>query len=94
MADHHKGCALLQQVVLQPLDGCDIQMVGGFVEQQKIRFLQQDFSQGDPHLPTPGIVLHLQLSALWGEADRGQELVDAGIEFVPMQCFETALQLS
>ena len=94
VADHHKGCALLQQVVLQPLDGFDIQMVGGFVEQQKIRFLQQDFSQGNPHLPAPGIVLHLQLSALRGEADRGQELVDAGIEFVAMQCFETALQLS
>ena len=69
-------------------------MVGWFVEKQQIGLLQQDFPQGDPHLPAPGIVLHLQLSALRGEADRGQELVDTGIEFVAMQCFETALQLS
>ena len=68
-------------------------MVGRFVQQQQIRFLQQDFPQGDSHLPAPGIVLHLQLSALRSESDRGQELVDAGIEFVAMQCFEAALQL-
>ena len=92
MADHHDRGALLDQVALQPLDRLDIQVVGRFVEQQEVRFLQQDFAQGDAHLPAARIIGHELLGSLGTEADRGEQLVDAGVEFVAVQGLKTAVQ--
>ena len=92
VADHHQRAGLADQVPLQPLDGFNIQVVGGFVQQQQIRLLQQHLAQGDPHLPAAGVVAHQLFCSLRREADRGQQLVDAGIEFVAVQALEARLQ--
>ena len=47
---HHSLCRLCQPL-LQPLYRLNIQMVGGLVEQQDVRFLQQDLGQLDTHAP-------------------------------------------
>ena len=84
VADHHQRHIDLCEVALQPLDRGHVEVVGGFVEQQKIRFLQKDLSQSDAHLPAARKVTHQPLSLGFVKADRGQQLVDAGIELVAM----------
>ena len=92
VADHDQGGALAHQVVLQPLDRFHVQVVGGLVEQQKIRLLQQDLAQGQPHLPAAGVVAHQVLGFGQGETDRGHEPVDARVELIAVQGLEAALQ--
>ena len=94
MTDHHKRCGLLTQVSLQPLNGFDIQVVGGFVEEEQIGFLEKNLAQGDAHLPATGVIPHLSLGSLGAEADGWQQFVDTGIELVAVQCFEPALKLA
>ena len=92
MADHHQGGGLLHQVALEPLDRFHVEVVGGLVQQQQIRLLQQDFPEGNAHLPATGVVAHQLLGPLGGEADRGQQFVDAGLEFVAVQRLKAAMQ--
>lgn len=92
MADHNQGCRLLHQIALEPLDCLHVEVVGWLVEQQQIGLLQKDLAQGNAHLPAAGKIPHQLLGPLRGEADRGEQLVDPGIELVAMQGFETAVQ--
>ena len=67
-------------------------MVGGLVEQKQIRFLEEDFAEGDAHLPAAGIIPHQLFGPLGAEANGGQQFVDAGVELVAVQRLETAVQ--
>src|ERR1700678_162846 len=44
MGDQHEGVRIIMQIFFQPVAGFEVEMVGGLVEQQKIRFLQQQLS--------------------------------------------------
>src|SRR6266852_1079358 len=35
-----------RQIGLQPFQGCEVKMVGGFIQQQEVWFLQKQFAQG------------------------------------------------
>ena len=51
----NEGCAGKgSQILFQPLDGFDIQMIRGLVQQQKIRFLQQQLTQRHTRFLTAG----------------------------------------
>ena len=92
VADHHQGCGLLHQIALEPLDCFHIQVVCRFVEQEEVGVLEKDFAEGNAHLPAAGVVAHGLVGTLRGEANRGEELVDAGFEFVAVQGFKSAVQ--
>ena len=92
MADDHQGTGLADQVVLEPLDRLDVQVVRRFVQQQQVRLLEEHLAQGNPHLPAARVVRHELLGPLRGEADGGQQLVDAGIELIAMEALKSALQ--
>ena len=94
VTDHDKGRALFHQVALQPLDRLHIQVVGRLIQQQQVRVLQQDFSQGDAHLPAAGVVPDQVLCPLRRETDRRQQLVDAGIQLIAVKRFKPALELA
>ena len=40
MADHDDGAVKVQQEVLQPVDGVDVQVVGGLVHHQDVRIAE------------------------------------------------------
>ena len=52
VTDQYHSLCRLRQPLLQPLYRLDVQMVGGLVEQQHIRLLQQNLRQLDTHAPT------------------------------------------
>lgn len=54
MADDADGTAVGAQALLQPALALNIQVVGGFVQQQHLRLLQQELGKGDTHLPAAG----------------------------------------
>ena len=51
MADQYYGFGRIRQELFQPLYRFDVQVVGGLVEQQQIRFLQQQLGQFYAHAP-------------------------------------------
>ena len=54
MRDQDTSVGIIVQVFFQPVAGLEVQVVGGFVEQQQVGFFQQQFGQGDAHLPAAG----------------------------------------
>src|SRR5207247_4031094 len=48
VADDHNGAAEGAEVVTQPGDGVGVQVVGGLVEQQRLRIREQDPRQFHP----------------------------------------------
>ena len=48
--DHAGECGLFQQL-FEPLDSCQVKVIGGFVEQQYIRRFDQRLDNGKPLLP-------------------------------------------
>ncbi|MBQ1754046.1 MAG: hypothetical protein II002_03835 [Bacteroidales bacterium] len=73
MGDEHQRAGERPfQVVFQPLDGLDVEMVGRLVEQQHVGPAQQDLRQFDAHVPAlrEGFRLAAELGFL--EAQTGE----------------------
>src|SRR5580704_12936304 len=51
VADDYAGERCILKKGLKPLDSCQIEMVGGFVQQQDVRSLNQRFDDGQTLLP-------------------------------------------
>ena len=51
MADDHAGEGRALQGFFQPLDAGQVQVIGGFVEQDDFRLLHQRFGDGEPLAP-------------------------------------------
>ena len=47
-----EGCGL--EEFFKPLDGGEVEMVGGLIQQQDVRLLHQSFSDGEPLAPSAG----------------------------------------
>ena len=90
MRDQDEGIGIVRQIVFQPVAGFEVEMVGRLVEQQKIRFLQQQLGQRQPHLPAAGkslglavpIVLHKSQPCKNGADLRFDGVPVTGLEFV------------
>ena len=52
VADEQNRARVGLQIVLEPRDGLDVQVVGRLVEHQKRRRFQKEFCEGNAHLPT------------------------------------------
>ena len=50
MGDHDQLVFPVSEELAQPADGKNIEIVGGFIEQKKVRFAQQHLCQSQPHL--------------------------------------------
>lgn len=74
---HDDGCAGgVLQVVLEPLDVLDIQMVGRLIEQQNIRVLENGTGKSQLHLPSSGEGGDQAVGHVSVEAELGQLLLD------------------
>ena len=66
---HHKDQALaVHQEILQPLDGLNVQMVGGLVQQDDVRLAEQRLGQQHLHLFLGGQAGHFAVQNIVGEA--------------------------
>ena len=59
VGDGDDGALVLLQMVLQPGHGLGVQVVGGFIQQQDVRFLEQQPAEGHPAFFTAGEHLDL-----------------------------------
>jgi len=88
--DHGEG--IVDQVFFQPVAGRQVEMVGRLIEQQQIGPAQQQFGQGDAHLPTTGKMLAGTLPVGLGKPQSGQDLADFGGHGVAAALAERLLQ--
>jgi hypothetical protein len=52
--NQHESVGIVAQIFFQPVAGFEVEMIGGFVQQEQVWFLQQQLGQGEAHLPAAG----------------------------------------
>ena len=62
MGDQYQGSGKAPQLLLEPVDGGYVEVVGRFVKQQNVRFADQRLSQRNPSPPTAGQLFHRRVS--------------------------------
>ncbi len=78
------------QVLLQPQDRLGVQVVGGLVQEEKVRGLQEQATQGHPAALTTGEVLDL---GVWGRAaQRVHGLLQLGVQVPGARSVELVLE--
>ncbi len=71
MGNEHDGAAVFDQELLQPLDGLDVQVVGGLVEQQHVRVRDQRLAQQHAPLEPAGQLCEIGLGVQRQALDHG-----------------------
>ena len=74
MADDNHRFAVVDQKIFEPLDRFDVEVVRRLVEQEHVRFLQQQLCQLDAHPPAAAEIARLPLEILAGEPEAEQRL--------------------
>ena len=67
-----------RQPRLQPHRAFEVEVVGGFVQQQQVGFGEQRRRQGDAHAPAAGELRHRARQVGGGETQAGQDFAGAG----------------
>ena len=67
--DQHERVGIGFEIGFEPVARFEIEMVGRLVEQQQIRFFEQQFRQRDAHLPAAGELFHAPLPVVAAEAE-------------------------
>ena len=80
MADHNGGEGRGLQKLLQPLDGGQVQMVRGLVQQQDVGLLHQCFGDSEPLSPSAGERVAVGVKIL--EAGAAERLSQARLPLV------------
>src|SRR5581483_12076710 len=79
------------QIIFQPVARLKIQMVCGLVEQQQVRFLEQQLGQGDAHLPAAREFLGSAPPLLFRETEAGEHRSNPGLGRVPVERLKLVL---
>ena len=82
MGDRDKGSPIVFKVAFEPLHALRVEMVRGFIQQQYLRFLQQQRGEGDAHLPPPGEGGAGSLRSAFGKAEPPENFLRPGAEGV------------
>ena len=85
VADHDDGAGEIQKKILQPVDGVNIQVVGGLVHHQNIGIAEQGLGQQDFHLETGIHMGHLRFMELGTHTKALQNPAGVGFGFVAAQ---------
>ncbi len=75
MGHHHHRMVILPQILLQPLAGSNIQMIGGLIQKQNVRFFQQQPDKADLRLFSAGEGFQLPPFLLLGKTKAGKQTV-------------------
>ena len=93
MGDDDDGADIVHQEILQPGDGGDIQMVGGFVEQDDVGLAEQGPGQQDFDLVPVGQAAHRFIKQILGQAEPLQDPARLGFGLPAVQLGEFPFQL-
>ncbi len=93
MRDQHEGERIIGQILLQPVAGFQIQVIGRLVQQQQVRLFEQQFGQRDAHLPAAGEFLGAALPIGMREPEPGQHRSHLRLDGVAVARAKLAVQL-
>ena len=92
MRDDKQGALVALEVLLQPDQRLEVQMVGGLVQDQQFRLLQQQFAEGQTGLFTAGQRRNQGLPVPAGKAHTVEDGVDLHIDQVAIACLKLGVQ--
>ena len=94
MAHEEQSRGPVGEVLFQPRDRVDIEVVGGLVEDEHIGLGQQEACQCHPHPPTARHLLDRTVGVAVVETQSGEHLAGLGFERIAAHCREPPLHLS
>ncbi len=80
--DQDVAVGIAVEIVLQPIAGFEVQVVGRLVEQQQAGLLQQQLGQRDAHLPSAGKLLRLPGPVMLAEAQTAEYRAHLRVECI------------
>jgi hypothetical protein len=80
MRSHHQGARPRRELVLEPLDGGDVKVIGWLVEQQQVELRHQQTSQCRARLLPTRHLRWQPCPVLLSEPQAGQGRVNADVE--------------
>jgi len=92
VGDRDDRALILLEVVLQPGHGLGVQVVGRFVEEQDVGFLEEEPAQGHPALLAAGEHLHRHVRSRAAQGIHGH--VEARLDVPRIQVVDPFLQLA
>ena len=92
MADDEHARAAALDVLLEPLGGGQVEVVGRLVEQQHVGAPEQQSGQSDAHLPAARELLCLTLAVALGKTEPGEDAADLGFDGVAAAALELFLE--
>ena len=78
MADDDHRAAIAPQIILEPHHAFEVEIVGRFVQQQKLRIGKKHSGQCDAHAPAAGKIAGRALLVVMGKAQAGKDRGGAG----------------
>jgi len=91
---HQYHCAVVgAQVLFEPPERIEVQVIGGFVQQQARGFLQEQFRQRYPHLPAPRKFRAVAFEVTHRETQPHQHPLHLGLHAEGVQVFKLVLKL-
>ncbi len=91
--NENESIGISGQVLLKPVTGFEIEMIGRLVEQQQIGLLQQEFRESDAHLPAAGKFFGRSRPVVAVEAKSGEDLTNLRFERVAVAGDEFVFEL-
>ena len=89
--ENRAGIAL--QILLEPEQRLQVEMVGRLVQQQQVRLLRQQPGQVRPHHPAAAHLARGPVEILLAEAEAGEDLLGLGFEAIAAQLVEPVMHV-
>ena len=93
VGDDHQAAGVARQILFQPQDGFEVEVVGRLVEQQQIGAVHQRARQVQAHAPAAGKALHRAIQRIVGEPQAVQQLRRARRCGIAVDGLEAVLRL-
>ena len=88
VADEEEGAGPGRQVLFEPGDGVDVEVVRRLVEDEDVGLGQQQSGEGHPHPPATGQLADRPVVGIGREAESVQDAMGLGLQGVPAQLLE------
>ena len=93
MGDHDDGAVVVAQIVLEPAEGLEIQVVRRLVEEEERGGLEEEARQRGAHPPAPRELHERPREVDVAEAEPGQDDPRLGLEPVAAERLEAVLEI-
>lgn len=80
VGNHENGARVVAEIFLKPDEGLEVEVIGGFVEEEKIGFLDEEASEMGAHDPAPTEGFGLAMKVSVAKSEAAQNLFGAGLE--------------